>query len=116
EYLREAAGQDFTAKDFRTWCGTAMTAEALKEMGEFRTQAEAKRKVNQAIARVAERLGNTKTVCRKCYIHPAILAAYFDGSLLDELKKHRRKRRRRAVGLSREEAAVLEFLRERIGK
>jgi DNA topoisomerase-1 len=116
KYLREAAGQDFTAKDFRTWCGTAMTAEALEEIGEFRTQSEAKRNVNQAIACVAAQLGNTKTVCRQCYIHPAILEAYLDGSLLDELKKHRRKRRRRVTGLSREEAAVLEFLRERIGK
>ena len=72
EYLRQISGQDFTAKDFRTWAGTALAAKALKEFEDFDTKAAARRNVTKAIERVAERLGNTKAVCRKCYIHPAV--------------------------------------------
>jgi DNA topoisomerase-1 len=75
-YLRHISGDDFTAKDFRTWAGTVLAAQALSRLARFKSQSEAKRNVVQAIAGVAKRLGNTKSVCRKCYIHPAILAAY----------------------------------------
>ena len=78
-YLRHISGDDFTAKDFRTWAGTVLAAQALARLARFTSQTEAKRNVVQAIAGVAKRLGNTKSVCRKCYIHPAILAAYMDG-------------------------------------
>ncbi len=78
-YLRHISGDDFTAKDFRTWAGTVLAAQALARLARFKSQTEAKRNVVQAIAGVAKRLGNTKSVCRKCYIHPAILAAYMDG-------------------------------------
>ncbi|MGH9140778.1 MAG: DNA topoisomerase IB [Vicinamibacterales bacterium] len=78
-YLREVSGDDFTAKDFRTWAGTVLAAQALARLAGFRSQTEARRNVMQAIASVARRLGNTKAVCRKAYIHPAILAAYMDG-------------------------------------
>jgi DNA topoisomerase I len=78
-YLRHISGDDFTAKDFRTWAGTVLAAQALARLARFKSQTEAKRNVVQAIASVAKRLGNTKSVCRKCYIHPAILAAYMDG-------------------------------------
>jgi DNA topoisomerase I len=78
-YLRHISGDDFTAKDFRTWAGTVLAAQALSRLARFRSQTEAKRNVVEAIAAVAKRLGNTKSVCRKCYIHPAILAAYMDG-------------------------------------
>jgi DNA topoisomerase-1 len=78
-YLRHISGDDFTAKDFRTWAGTVLAAQALARLARFKSQTEAKRNVVQAIAAVAKRLGNTKSVCRKCYIHPAILAAYMDG-------------------------------------
>ena len=78
-YLRQISGDDFTAKDFRTWAGTVLAAQALARLARFKSQTEAKRNVVQAIAGVARRLGNTKSVCRKCYIHPAILAAYMDG-------------------------------------
>jgi DNA topoisomerase-1 len=78
-YLRHISGDDFTAKDFRTWAGTVLAAQALSRLARFKSQTEAKRNVVQAIAEVAQRLGNTKSVCRKCYIHPAILAAYMDG-------------------------------------
>jgi DNA topoisomerase-1 len=79
-YLRHISGDDFTAKDFRTWAGTVLAAQALARLARFKSQTEAKRNVVQAIADVAKRLGNTKSVCRKCYIHPAILAAYMDGT------------------------------------
>ena len=78
-YLRQISGDDFTAKDFRTWAGTVLAAQALARLARFKSQTEAKRNVVAAIAGVAKRLGNTKSVCRKCYIHPAILAAYMDG-------------------------------------
>jgi DNA topoisomerase-1 len=78
-YLRDISGNDFTAKDFRTWAGTVLAAQALARLARFKSQTEARRNVVQAIASVAKRLGNTKSVCRKCYIHPAILAAYMDG-------------------------------------
>jgi DNA topoisomerase-1 len=78
-YLRHISGDDFTAKDFRTWAGTVLAAQALARLARFKSQTEAKRNVVQAIAGVAKRLGNTRSVCRKCYIHPAILAAYMDG-------------------------------------
>jgi DNA topoisomerase-1 len=78
DYLQRHAG-GYSAKDFRTWGGTLRAATVLAELGAANSDAEAKRNVVQAIASVAKRLGNTKSVCRKCYIHPAILAAYMDG-------------------------------------
>ena len=78
-YLREVTGQEFTAKDFRTWAGTVLAAMALSELGVAESESQAKRNVVRAIERVAERLGNTPAVCRKCYVHPEILNAYLDG-------------------------------------
>src|SRR5205807_2602258 len=78
-YLKDIAGNEFTAKDFRTWAGTVLAARALQEFQAFDSRAQAKRNVVSAIEAVAKRLGNTKTVCRKCYIHPALLNAYLDG-------------------------------------
>jgi DNA topoisomerase-1 len=78
-YLRHISGDDFTAKEFRTWAGTVLAAQALARLAGFKSPTEAKRNVTQAISGVAKRLGNTKSVCRNCYIHPAILAAYMDG-------------------------------------
>jgi DNA topoisomerase-1 len=108
EYLHEIAGEEFTAKDFRTWAGTVLAARALRELPAVGSQTQAKHNVVRAIEAVARRLGNTKAVCRKCYVHPAVLDAYRDGTLL------------RALGgrvehdLPAEEAAVLAFLRERL--
>jgi DNA topoisomerase-1 len=81
DYLRSLTGQDFTAKDFRTWAGTVLAAQALQEIGSFTTQKQAKSNVVRAVESVAKALGNTKAVCRKCYIHPAILQSYLDGQL-----------------------------------
>ena len=82
-YLREAAGGEFTSKDFRTWAGTLLAAKALRQAGPFESKAEAMRNVNTAIEGVATVLGNTKAVCRKCYVHPVVVERYLDGSLLD---------------------------------
>ena len=81
-YLREICRDDFTAKDFRTWSGTVLAARALAGVAGFSTQREAKRKVVQAIESVARSLGNTKTVCRKSYVHPAVIDAYMDGATI----------------------------------
>src|SRR5206468_136708 len=78
QYLREITGQEFTAKDFRTWTGTVMAALALQEFEPFRSQRQAKKNVVRAIEEVAERLGNTPAVCRKCYVHPDVIDAYLD--------------------------------------
>jgi DNA topoisomerase-1 len=82
-YIRDAAGGEFTSKDFRTWAGTLLAAKALREAGAFGSKAEAMRNVNSAIESVAKLLGNTKAVCRKCYVHPNVVDAYLEGRLQD---------------------------------
>src|SRR5262249_3035908 len=81
EYLREIRGDDFTAKDFRTWAGTVLAVEALCDCVPFTTQREAKKNVVSAVEKVAERLGNTVAVCKKCYIHPGVFETYMRGTL-----------------------------------
>ena len=81
DYLREVSGGDFTAKDFRTWAGTLLALRALQQNPSFDSPAEGKRNVLVSIESVARTLGNTKAVCRKSYIHPALLDAYLDGCL-----------------------------------
>jgi DNA topoisomerase-1 len=81
DYLRRLTGGSHTAKDFRTWGGTVVAAEALVELGGYRTAREADRNVLVAIDAAAERLGNTRTVCRNCYVHPRVPESYRDGSL-----------------------------------
>ena len=81
DYLREITGQDFTAKDFRTWAGTVLAAELLCEAACEETATQANKTIVAAIDKVAGKLGNTRAICRKCYIHPAIFESYIDGSL-----------------------------------
>jgi DNA topoisomerase-1 len=85
-YLKEIAGDEFTSKDFRTWAGTVLAAGELRRIGPFDSEAEGKRNIVRAIEAVAARLGNTKAVCRKCYVHPTVLDCYLDGSLLETLR------------------------------
>jgi DNA topoisomerase I len=114
-YLQEIAGQEFTAKDFRTWAGTVLAARALQELETFDSQAQAKRNIVAAIESVAKRLGNTKAVCRKCYVHPGVINAYLDGSLLETLRQRVEKEIAGSLhALPSEEAAVLAFLQERL--
>ena len=115
EYLREIAGDEFTAKDFRTWAGTVLAALALQEFEAVDTQAAAKRNITQAIERVAAKLGNTPAICRKCYVHPEVIGCYLDGSLLDTLSEKVAKTLRDELeGLDSAEAAVLAFLQKRL--
>ncbi len=115
EYLKEIAGHDITAKDFRTWTGTVLAALALAEYEAFDSQAAAKRNVKAAVERVAARLGNTPTVCRKCYVHPAVLDSYLDKGLVLEVRDEvTRELDEDAKGLRPEEALVLEFLQKRL--
>jgi DNA topoisomerase-1 len=115
EYVREISGEEFTAKDFRTWAGTVLTAQALREFDRFESETQAKQNIVEAVKTAAKRLGNTPVICRKCYVHPAILDAYLDGTLAQTLKPRgegepvqaRRK-------LQPEEAAVLGLLRQRL--
>jgi DNA topoisomerase-1 len=80
-YLREISGEDFTAKDFRTWAGTVTACRLLRELEPFSSETQAKKNVVGVIKNVAAQLGNTPSVCRKCYVHPAVLSTYMDGSL-----------------------------------
>ena len=87
EYLREITGQHFTAKDFRTWAGTVLACDLLRELGPFESATQAKKNVVEAIKKVAAKLGNTPAVCRKCYVHPAVLEAYLGGITAQEAKQ-----------------------------
>jgi DNA topoisomerase-1 len=112
EYLREITGEDFTAKDFRTWAGTVLAAIALSAAGEFETKRQAKTNIKHAIGAVAKILGNTPAVCRQCYIHPAVLEAYLDGNSVNGLKpKAGEDLERRGIDLGSAQAAVLKLLR-----
>ncbi len=115
-YLQEISGQPFTAKDFRTWAGTVLAAMALKEFESFDSEAAAKKNIVTAIEHVSERLGNTPSVCRKCYVHPAIIEAYVEGAMLDALRVKAEKELTGShlADLKPEEAAVMGLLRERL--
>ena len=80
DYLREITGEDFTAKDFRTWFGTVLTFLALQQLPRDESAGRMKKNVTEAITAVSQMLGNTSAVCRKCYIHPAIVQSYSNGS------------------------------------
>ncbi|HJT19549.1 MAG TPA: hypothetical protein VJ746_03710 [Nitrospira sp.] len=112
DYIRQLAGDEFTAKDFRTWAGTVLAAQALRDMIPAGSGTQTKRNLARAVATVAARLGNTKTVCRKCYIHPDIVSAYSEGRL-DVPARGARPSRHSPFGLSPEETAVLRLLEKR---
>jgi DNA topoisomerase-1 len=114
DYLREISGQNFTAKDFRTWSGTVHAFMALKKLKPFRSKAQAKQNLVRALESVARELGNTPAVCRKCYVHPAVLEAYLDGDLTPA-PKYASQRVPRSLSryLAPEEAALYSFLQQR---
>ena len=115
DYLHEIAGDAFTAKDFRTWAGTVAASLALKEFEEFSSEGAAKKNVSEAIKTVAEKLGNTPAVSRKSYVHPAVIEAYFDGTMLTSLEQRVEEELDGDLGaLSAEEAAVLGILQQKL--
>jgi DNA topoisomerase-1 len=112
DYLEQAAGAPFTAKDFRTWGGTVLAACALFDAGPFESEPEARRKVTWAVGEVASALGNTVAVCRACYIHPAVIEDYVEGRhLRTGNARLARGRQDRVRGLRLDEQATLELLR-----
>jgi len=116
-YLKEITGHDFTAKDFRTWSGTVLASLALQEFESFDSQAQAKKNLVRAIETVAQRLGNTPSVCRKCYVHPAVIDSYLDGSMVETLKQQAEDELRDVLGdLQPEEAAVMALLHRRLAE
>ncbi len=115
EFLKQVAGDGFTAKDFRTWAATVLAAWALNEFREIDSKTAAQRNIVKAVERVAKQLGNTPSVCRQSYIHPEVLDAYMDGSLTRTLRQRIEARlRREHDGLETEELAVLLLLRNRL--
>ena len=117
DYLREISGEDFTAKDFRTWAGTVMAAIALNEVGAFENKTQAKRNVGDAIHAVAKMLGNTPAICRKCYVHPIVLETYLSGDAIEGLKKSAEETLTDSLeNLSSAEAAVLSFLQRNLSE
>ncbi len=110
-YLREISGHDFTAKDFRTWAGTVTAASILRRCEPCEGEAERKKNIIAAVEMAAGKLGNTPTICRKCYIHPAVLDAYLDGSLATV---GRRRASSSPHGLDPDEQYLLDLLRRRL--
>ncbi len=107
-YIREAAGGDFTAKDFRTWAGTLLAARELHSAGEASSPAAAKKTVVETVKRVAKSLGNRPATCRKYYIHPAVLESYEVGSLFPAVQQGQQQDVAYAgLGLRPEEYAVM---------
>jgi DNA topoisomerase-1 len=112
DYLHETTGCDFTAKDFRTWAGTVSAAAELRGLGPADSETDLKKNVVVAVKATAQSLGNTPAVCRKSYIHPAVIEAYLDGSLITKLNERKRKIPSTiSARLRPDEAAVLKFLK-----
>jgi len=115
-YLHDIAGHDFTSKDFRTWAGTVLAATLLRDCEKAGSDRVAKKNIVRAIDEVAKRLGNTRAVCRKCYVHPAVLDAYLDGTIA-KLGARRGTRAVRAIGsLTASESAVLGLLQKSMSR
>jgi DNA topoisomerase-1 len=116
-YLRDIAGDNFTAKDFRTWAGTVLAAIALREFESVTHQTEAKKNIVTAIESVARMLGNTPAVCRKCYVHPAILESYLAGETIATIQQRTAAKLTRSLSRLRpEEGAVLMLLQQTLAR
>ncbi|HEX6628925.1 MAG TPA: hypothetical protein VF105_13320 [Gemmatimonadaceae bacterium] len=114
-YLQDITGRDVTAKDFRTWAGTMLAAETLRAIGPANTKREAEKNIVAAVDLTAKRLGNTRSVCRKYYIHPALIEAYLEGSVLPPLPERKWNQRKvRGPVLRQHEMDVLAFLKARL--
>lgn len=114
-YLREISGEHFTAKDFRTWAGTLLASEMLRNLGPSETAKQAKKNVVEAIKKVAKELGNTPAVCRKAYVHPAVLEAYLAGNISAEAAKEELEEEiaEHEHALRQEEVVLLSLLEQR---
>ena len=109
-YLHEITGEDFTAKDFRTWAGSVSALYAFKEIGEFDTVTECKKKIVSVLDEVALNLGNTRTVCKKYYVHPTVIKSYEEGTIFHYIKQLDEDRDVSSAELNKAERALLELL------
>lgn len=109
DYLRQVSADDFTAKDFRTWAGTLLTAIGLSVQPNFESKKQAKANIKNAISAAAKILGNTPAICRKCYVHPAVIEAYLTGRSIAGLTSACKSTGSWDLRLA--EKAVLKFLR-----
>jgi DNA topoisomerase-1 len=115
DYLREIAGDYFTAKDFRTWAGTVLASAMLRQFEPFDSETQAKKNVVEAIKAVAKRLGNTPSVCRKCYVHPAVIDSYIGGKMMQTLESQvKQEVKDDPPGLREEELALMRLLHRRL--
>jgi DNA topoisomerase-1 len=115
EYLREITRQDFTAKDFRTWAGTVLACMMLQEFEAFDSDTQAKKNIVRAVESVAERLGNTPSVCRKCYVHPAVIDCYMSGTMVATVKQRvEQEIAEPDHSLRAEELALMQLLQRRL--
>jgi DNA topoisomerase-1 len=113
-YLREIGGREVTAKDFRTWAGTMLAAAALFKLGPAPSERQARANIVAAVDEVARRLGNTRAVCRKYYVHPVILDAYLRGEVAPiPAEPPSATRSDPAPSIRRDEAIVLDFIQQR---
>ncbi|WP_296746714.1 DNA topoisomerase IB [Mesorhizobium sp.] len=110
QYIRERLGAEFSSKHFRTWGGTIHAASLLAQTQLPESKAEQRHAINSIVDKVAGRLGNTRAVCRKCYIHPLVFEAWSKGGLPEEMAEANR-RKRMIPGLDEEETLVLRWLR-----
>ena len=115
-YLKAITGEDFTSKDFRTWAGTVLASQLLRDFEKVDSQARAKKNIVAAIEEVAKKLGNTRAVCRKCYVHPAVIDAYLDGSMMKTVAQRAQKTQKAIGKMTAAEAAVLGLLQRRLAK
>lgn len=116
DYLRSITDQPFTAKDFRTWAGSVLACALLREVATFESQSQAKKNVVEAVRQVAEQLGNTPSVCRKSYVHPAVIESYTDGEILKAFETRvNRELPRSSHALQQEELNLIHLLDHRAG-
>jgi len=109
-YLKQITGEDFTAKDFRTWAGSVSSLYAFKEAGEFENQTQCKKNIISVLDEVAITLGNTRTVCKKYYVHPTVIKSYEQGTLFKYIQNLDEDKDIRASELNTAEKALLEIL------
>jgi len=109
-YLKEITGEDFTAKDFRTWAGSVSALYAFKEAGEFETVTECRKKIVTVLDEVALNLGNTRTVCKKYYVHPTVIKSYEDGTIFKYISKLEEDTEANTAELNIAEKALVDLL------
>ncbi|RYE20513.1 MAG: DNA topoisomerase IB [Sphingobacteriales bacterium] len=109
-YLKEITGEDFTAKDFRTWAGSVSALYAFKEAGEFTSMAQCKKNIVSVLDEVALNLGNTRTVCKKYYVHPTVIKSYEEGSIFKYISELDEKKDIKVSELNLAEKALLKIL------